>query len=225
MKILIVEDEKKLAKGIEKIFKKQGYVVDVVHNGLDAIDYVEEVEYDAIILDMMLPKMNGLDVLKALRKDGNSVPVLFLTAKSELGDKLAGFDVGADDYLTKPFETKELLARITAISRRKGEYISKQISFSDLTIDRDNLTFCVNKETMKVNTKEYLIMELFIVNNNKIISREKIVENIWGHDYEGEYNQVEVYISFIRKKLKTLKSKVKIKSTRGIGYSIGEGDD
>ncbi|QRN86381.1 response regulator transcription factor [Clostridia bacterium] len=222
MKILIVEDELALAKAIEKLVVQSGYIADVVHDGIEALYFLEQVEYDAVILDVMMPKMNGYEVLRKLRSQENFVPVIMLTAKSELGDKLKGFKVGADDYLTKPFEPEELLVRIKAVARRKRVYIPDRQTFLDLTIDRDHHTFSVGEESIRVNAKEFLIMEMFIQNKNQIISKERIRENICGYDYNGEYNQVEVYISFIRKKLKSIGSEVKIKVHRNIGYSVGD---
>lgn len=225
MKILIVEDEPSLAKAIKELFIQNNNQVDLVHDGLDAVYYAEEVEYDAIILDIMIPKLNGYDVLKTLRSHKNSVPVLMLTAKSELSDKLKGFNIGVDDYLTKPFESEELLARVQAISRRKGVYIPDTQTFLDLSIDKNQYTFSSGEETIKVNAKEFLIMEMLIQNKNQIISKERFIEKIWGYDYDGQYNQVEVYISFIRKKLKAIGSEVKIKVHRNVGYSVGDCND
>ena len=225
MKILIVEDEPSLAKAIGKLFVQNGYKVDLVHDGLEAIYYAKEQEYDAIILDIMIPKMNGYDVLKTLRSNNNFVPVLMLTAKSDLADKVNGFNIGADDYLTKPFETEELLVRVKAIARRKQGYVADKQILLDLNIDKNNYTFSSGGESIKVNAKEFMIMEMLIQNKNQIISKERFIENIWGYDYDGEYNQVEVYISFVRKKLKAIGSKVKIKVHRNIGYSVGDCGD
>lgn len=225
MRILIVEDELALAKAIKKLFTQNGYQADVVHDGIEALYFLKQVGYDAVILDVMMPKMNGYEVLKTLRSQGNFVPVIMLTAKSELEDKLKGFNVGADDYLTKPFEPEELIVRIKAIARRKQVYVPDRQTFLDLTIDKDHHTFLVGEESIKVNAKEFQIMEMFIQNKNQIISKERITESIWGYDYEGEYNQVEVYISFIRKKLKSIGSEVKIKVHRNIGYSVGDCSD
>lgn len=225
MKILIVEDELPLAKAIKKLFIQNGDQVDVVHDGLEALYYAENAKYDAIILDVMMPKMNGYDVLKTLRKAQNFVPILMLTAKSELDDKLEGFNRGADDYLTKPFESEELIVRVKAIARRKQVYIADTQDFMDLTIDKDNYTFTCGGESIKVNAKEFSVMEMLIQNNNQIISKERFIETIWGYDHEGEYNQVEVYISFVRKKLKLIGSEVTIKVHRNIGYSVGDAID
>lgn len=225
MKILIVEDEPALAKALKKLFIQKGYRVDLVHDGLEALDFTREVYYDAIILDVMLPKMNGYDVLVNLRKQKNSVPVLLLTAKSDLEDKLSGFNVGADDYLTKPFQSEELLVRVKAITRRKQMYIPDAQTYLDLTICRDNYTFSCEGESIKVNAKEFMVMEMLIQRKKQIVSKEQFIENIWGYDYEGAYNPVEVYISFVRKKLKALGSKVMIKVHRNMGYSVGQADD
>lgn len=222
MKILIVEDELALAKAIMKLFVQNGDQVDVVHDGAEALYYAENAKYDAIILDVMMPKMNGYEVLKTLRSNQNFVPILMLTAKSELADKLKGFNSGVDDYLTKPFETQELLVRVKAITRRKEVFVADTQTFMDLSIDKDSYTFSCGNETIKVNVKEFLVMELLILNKNQIIPKDRIIESVWGYDYKGEYNQVEVYISFIRKKLKLIDSKVTIKVHRNIGYSVGD---
>lgn len=225
MKILIVEDERPLAKAIKKLFTQNGDQVDVVHDGIEALYYAENAKYDAMILDVMMPKMNGYEVLKDLRSHQNFVPILMLTAKSDLSDKLKGFHHGADDYLTKPFEAEELLVRIKAIARRKEVFVGDTQTFMDLTIDKDAYTFSCGDETIKVNAKEFLVMELLIQNKNQIIAKERIIESVWGYDYEGEYNPVEVYISFVRKKLKLIGSEVTIKVHRNIGYSVGDAID
>jgi len=225
MRILIIEDEIALSNVLSEILKKNNYAVDAVYDGADGLDYAVSGLYDAILLDIMLPKMSGLEMLKALRSQGHSTPVLLLTAKSEIEDKVKGLDCGADDYITKPFATDELLARVRSVLRRKDVFISSEQSFGDLTIDKNTLKIATKKDEIKMSLKEYQILEMLIINSNQIISKEKFVEKIWGYDFDGEYNSVEVYISFVRKKLTAIGSKVKIKAHRGVGYSLEVRDD
>ena len=224
MRILIVEDEKPLSKILTEILKKNNYIVDAVYDGIDGLEYAISSGYDAILLDIMLPKMDGLELLRKLREKGNSTPVLLLTAKSELEDKITGLDYGADDYITKPFETGELLARVRSILRRKDVFVGDTQTFRDLTIDKNTMSISTENNSIKTSVKEYKILEMLITNCNQIISKEKLIEKIWGYDFNGEYNSVEVYISFIRKKLKAIKS-VRIKAHRGLGYSLEVFDD
>ncbi|MFR4987382.1 MAG: response regulator transcription factor [Lachnospirales bacterium] len=220
MKILLVEDEKRLAQSIEYILKKKKYMVDVVYDGEDAIDYALSKIYDLIILDVMLPKVNGIDVLNFIRKEKITVPILLLTAKSSIEDKVIGLDSGADDYLTKPFETDELLARVRAMLRRKGEIIEEEIKFEDISLNNNNYTlYCGNNE-IPLSLKEFNIMKILISNNKNTIKKEFLIEKVWGFDKDTEYNNLEVYISFLRKKLNLLGSKVEIKTARGIGYYL-----
>lgn len=220
MKILLVEDEKRLAQSIEYILKKKKYMVDVVYDGEDTIDYALSKIYDLIILDVMLPKVNGIDVLNFIRKEKITVPILLLTAKSSIEDKVIGLDSGADDYLTKPFETDELLARVRAMLRRKGEIIEEEIKFEDISLNNNNYTlYCENNE-IPLSLKEFNIMKILISNNKNTIKKEFLIEKVWGFDKDTEYNNLEVYISFLRKKLNLLGSKVEIKTARGIGYYL-----
>ncbi len=225
MRILVIEDEKPLSKVIVKILKTKNYIVDAVFNGQDGLDYGLTNIYDIILLDIMLPKINGIQVLKRLREKKIYTPVIILTAKSEVEDKVIGLDSGADDYITKPFETKELLARIRSVSRRKEVFTNENLKFNNLVIDKDTLKARYKTEEIKLSLKEYQILELLMTNPNQIISKEQFVEKIWGYDYEGEYNSVEVYVSFVRKKLKFINSKVLIKATRGLGYSLEVAND
>lgn len=225
MRILIIEDERELSNVLSAILKKHNYAIDAVYNGVDGLDYALSDMYDVILLDIMLPKMNGLQVLEQLRKRGNSTPVLLLTAKSEVEDKVKGLDCGADDYITKPFVTDELLARIRSVARRKDVFINDDQSFGDITIDKKTLKISTKSDEIKASLKEYQILEMLISNSKQIISKEQFVEKIWGYDFDGEYNSVEVYISFVRKKLVAIGSKVKIKAHRGVGYSLEVRDD
>lgn len=222
MRILIVEDEQKLADALAQILKSNKYMVDTVYDGSDGLDYGLSDIYDLIILDIMLPIYNGLEVLKQLRAKHISTPVLLLTAKSQIEDKIWGLDAGADDYLTKPFDTGELLARVRAMMRRKGEVVSNQLEFSDLVLNKDsNKLICKNQE-ITLGLKELLLLELLMINSNQVVTKECILTKIWGYDDQSEYNNVEVYVSFLRKKLTLLSSAAIIRTVRGIGYSLEE---
>ncbi len=225
MRILIVEDEKPLSNVLCELLKKSGYAVDAVYDGVEGLEYALSDVFDVILLDIMLPKMNGLDMLNELRKQGISTPVLLLTAKSEIEDKVEGLDCGADDYITKPFSTEELLARIRSVSRRKDVFVSDDQKFGDIMINKNTLKISTERDEIKVSLKEYHILEMLVEHPKQIISKEQFVDRIWGYEFEGEYNSVEVYISFVRKKLSALGSKVKIKAHRGVGYSLEVVDD
>lgn len=218
MRILLVEDEKNLSQAIEYILKKNKYIVDTVFNGEDGLDYALSNIYDLIILDIMMPKLDGIQVLKSIRQEKISTPVLFLTAKSTLEDKVIGLDTGADDYLTKPFEIDELLARIRAMLRRKGELLEDNITFKDIKLNNSNYTLYCDKNSVQLPLKEFNIMKIFINNPQNVITKEYLIEKVWGFDSDTDYNNVEVYISFLRKKLLTIGSKVEIKTARGVGY-------
>ena len=218
MRILLVEDEKNLSQAIEYILKKNKYIVDAVFNGEDGLDYALSNIYDLIILDIMMPKLDGIQVLKSIRQEKISTPVLFLTAKSTLEDKVIGLDTGADDYLTKPFEIDELLARIRAMLRRKGELLEDNITFKDIKLNNSNYTLYCDKNSVQLPLKEFNIMKIFINNPQNVITKEYLIEKVWGFDSDTDYNNVEVYISFLRKKLLTIGSKVEIKTARGVGY-------
>jgi DNA-binding response OmpR family regulator len=224
MRILLVEDEVRLSQALVEIFQKNRYGVDAVYSGPDGLRYAQSGIYDVIILDIMLPGMDGLSVLRALREEKNSVPVLMLTAKDEIQDKVNGLDDGADDYMTKPFSTDELLARVRALSRRKGEVKEDVVTFGDLTLNRSTCELQkVNGGAVKLSLKELQIIELLYENPHQIIKKERIIEKIWGGDSDAEYNNVEVYISFIRKKMEQLGVTTQIRTARGIGYSLEEG--
>ena len=222
MKILLVEDEKNLAFILSETLKRESYIVDVVYNGIDGLDYASTGVYDIIILDVMLPYLDGFQVLKELRKNKITSVVLMLTAKSEVEDKINGLDSGADDYLTKPFVTKELLARIRALSRRNHqEYIGNIFTFGDISIDKNTHEMIKNTDKIKLTPKEYQIMEMFILNKGNVITKDRFIQKIWGYDTDVEYNSIEVYISFIRKKLIAISSNLKITSVRNTGYTFG----
>ncbi len=221
MKILIVEDEKNLATVLVEMLKQKGYSADMVHNGIDGLDYALTGIYDVIVLDIMLPQMNGIEVLKEIRKNNIASAVLMLTAKAEIEDKINGLDNGADDYLTKPFITEEFMARVRALGRRNGkEYSGNQLSFGDISIDKNKHEISKNSQKIKLSQKEYEIMEMLILNKGNIISKEQFIQKIWGYDTDVEYNSIEVYISFVRKKLSAVNSNVKISTSRSIGYML-----
>ena len=222
MRILIVEDEVSLADAISAILKKEQYFVDAVYDGRDGLDYALSGIYDLILLDIMLPGMNGLDVLKEVRNNGISTPVMLLTARTEVYDKIKGLDCGADDYLTKPFNKGELLARIRALSRRKGEIPSNELTYGDITLNQSTYELICGNLNVKLGAKEFRIMQMLMYSPKSIISKDEFIEKIWGYDSEAEYNSIEVYISFLRKKLGAIKSTIQIKASRGIGYYIEE---
>ena len=222
MRLLLAEDEKELSKALCAILKHNNYSVDAVYDGQDALDYGLDENYDGIILDLMMPKKNGLEVLEELRKAGVSTPVLILTAKSQIEDKIAGLDKGADDYLTKPFATGELLARIRAMTRRKSEFTPNQMTFGNLTLNRETFELSSPTGSVRLGNKEFQMLELLMDNPGRLISTEQFMERIWGYETEAEINVVWVYISYIRKKLAGLGANVEIKATRGVGYSLTE---
>ena len=223
MKILVVEDEVALAEALSEILKRNKYNVDTVYDGEDGLEYGLTDIYDCIILDIMLPKMNGIDVLKTLRKRHISTPVLLLTAKSDVEDKIKGLDSGADDYLTKPFISGELLARVRSLTRRKGEVVTDEFTFGDIALNKSTFSLSREGQFLKLSLKEYQIMELLIANPKQLIPKERFIEKIWGYESDVEYNNVEVYISFLRKKLSAIGSCVTIKTARGIGYFLEGG--
>ncbi len=218
MRILIVEDEIELANTLKKILEMNNYLVDAVYDGYDGFCYAQQDEYDIILLDVMLPEMNGYDILSKIRNEGITTPVIMLTAKSQLDDKLEAFGIGADDYVTKPYESKELMARIDAVLRRKSNYVSNDLVVGDLKLRKNNLELECKQSSSKISQKEYQILEILMINKGNAISKETFINKVWGYDYDGELSVVEVYISTIRKKLKFLDSNVKISVLRGVGY-------
>lgn len=223
VKLLLVEDEKQLAEALTQIFKKNKYLVDVVFDGEDGLDYALTGIYDVIILDIMLPKLNGLEIIKNLRAENISTPVIFLTAKGEISDKIRGLDYGADDYLAKPFSTGELLARIRALGRRKGEVINDDIlSFKDISLNLSTYALEGKENSVKLSVKEMEILKYFLLRPKRIVNKEDLITKIWGYDSNAENNNVEVYISFLRKKFQHIGTKVKISTIRGIGYKLEE---
>lgn len=222
MRILLVEDEIRMAQALCELLRLENYEVDHYANGLEGFLAIESNIYDIVILDVMLPGMNGYDIAQRIRNKGIKTPILMLSAKAELDDKVTGLDSGADDYLTKPFMTKELLARIRALGRRTMGTTDGILSFGDITLDTGTLTLsCVtNGQSVRLSEKEYRILEYLIVNSGQILTREQLAAKIWGFDNNAEYNNVEVYMSFTRKKLAFVETKAEIKAVRGIGYEL-----
>ncbi len=221
MRILLAEDEKSLARALVKIFEKNNYSADAVHNGEDALLYLESGNYDVVILDVMMPKIDGITALRKLRSSGNQIPVLILTAKSEIDDKVLGLDSGANYYLTKPFDTKELLAALRAITRTETQVDSK-LSFGNITLDRSTYEISSRSGSFRLANKEFQMMEMLMMNGHHIIPAERFMEKIWGYDTDAEINVVWVYISYLRKKLTALHANITIKSSRNAGYSLEE---
>lgn len=220
MKLLLAEDEKELSKALVTILKHNNYSVDAVYDGQEALDYILEEEYDGIILDVMMPRVDGLAVVKRLREAGYNTPVMLLTAKSEIDDRVEGLDAGADDYLTKPFATSELLARIRAMTRRRQEQVTTSLEFGNISLSPVTYELSAEGGSIRLANKEYQMMEMLISNHSKLISTERFMEKIWGYDSEAEINVVWVYISYLRKKLNEIDANVVIKATRGVGYSL-----
>lgn len=224
MRILLAEDEKALSKVLVKIFEKNNYSVDAVYNGEDALMYITSGNYDAVVLDIMMPRLDGLSVLKKIRASGNRIPILMLTAKSEIDDRVLGLDSGANDYLPKPFDTKELLARIRCMTRGRDE-IDTKLRMGNISLDRATFELSSPTESFRLANKEFQMMELFLMNPHQIIPSERIMEKIWGYDSESEINVVWVYISYLRKKLTALGANIQIKASRNAGYSLEDTDD
>lgn len=220
MRYLIVEDEKRLAQTLADIVSQNSDSADIAYDGEDGLDYALTDIYDTIILDIMLPKMDGFDVLCRLREEGISTPVLLLTARTELTDRVKGLNSGADYYLTKPFETNELLACLRAINRRRGEIITQEITFGDLTLSLDSCELKTKQQNVKLSAKELELMRLLIENKGNIIPKETLLVKVWGYDSNAEHNHVEVYISFLRKKLLHISSAVTINAIRNVGYHL-----
>lgn len=220
MRLLLAEDEKELSDALVAILKHNNYSVDAVYDGEEALDYLQGQEYDGAILDIMMPKMDGITVLKKVREQGNNVPILMLTAKSGIDDKVLGLDSGADDYLGKPFAMKELLARIRAMTRRKTEIAHTVLKMGNLTLDRNTYELEVEGQTVRLANKEYQMMEMLLANPGQIISTERFMEKVWGYDSETEISVVWVNISNLRKRLSSLGANVEIKATRNQGYSL-----
>ena len=221
MRILLAEDEIQLARALVRILEKSNYSADAVHNGLDALQYLESGDYDLAILDVMMPKMDGITVVQTLRRCGNNIPVIMLTAKSEVDDKVLGLDSGANDYIPKPFDAKELLARIRVLTR--GQHLAdSKLHFGNICLDRATFTLSSAGGSFRLANKEYQMMEILMSNPGNLVSSERFMEKIWGYETDAELNVVWVYISYLRKKLTALHANVQIKSSRNAGYTLEE---
>ena len=220
MKLLYAEDERSLSEAVVDVLEYHKYKVDAVYDGQDALDYAMNDQYDGIILDVMMPKRSGIEVLKALRAAGNKTPILLLTAKAEVEDRIEGLDLGADDYLAKSFAMGELLARIRAMLRRREDFTPDLLTMGNLSLDRQSYTLGVGDKRLLLPKLEYQLMELFLLNRGVYLSTEDILVKVWGYDTEAEIGIVWVYISYLRKKLASLEANVRIKAKRNIGYTL-----
>jgi len=221
MKVLLVEDEKKLIGALRFLFKKNNINIDTAEDGEEGLIFAQKDIYDVIILDIMLPKISGLEILKNMRKEKNNTPVLMLTAKDTIEDRVKGLDLGADDYLVKPFAIEELLARVRSLSRRKNkDFLGDFMEYIDLIYDEKNLVLTVNSRKFNLTKKEGELMGMLIRRPGQVFTREQIIDRLWGLETDVSENNIEIYIHHLRKKLKS--SKTEIKTVRGIGYSLGE---
>lgn len=225
MRILLCEDERDLSDALSAILKHNNYSVDQVYDGLEALDYLEASNYDVVILDIMMPKLDGIEVLRRLRASGSDIPVIMLTAKSQIDDKILGLDSGADDYLTKPFDSSELVARLRAITRRVSTALQSVLSLGNTQLDTASFVLSTDSGSVTLTNKEFQMMEYFMLNAGNVISADSFMEKIWGYDSDTEINVVWVYISYLRKKLASIDSNLKIKVSRNIGYSLVVDDD
>lgn len=222
MRLLLAEDERELSNALVAILKHNNYSVDTVYDGEDALNFLQTENYDGVILDIMMPKMDGITVLRKIRQQGNSVPVLILTAKSDVDDRVVGLDSGADDYLSKPFAAKELLARIRSVTRRRTKAVSSVLRFGNIALDCVNFELSSPKSSIRLQNKEFQLLEMLIANPKQVISTDRLFEKIWGYDSNAEINVVWVYISYLRKKLASLDADIQIKAARNQGYSLEE---
>ena len=225
MNILLVEDEKSLSNAVKRILEQKGYFVDAVYDGLSAIDYAKGMTYNLIILDVMLPKLDGFEVVRILRKDGVNTPVLMLTARTTVTDKVTGLNNGADDYMTKPFDIDELLARVAALTRRTGEVVIEELRYGDISLNAKSAELSCGTSSVQLSKKEFEVLKMFMYNPKMTITKDALIVNVWGAESDATDNNVEVYISFLRKKLKFLKSKTTIKNIQRIGYRLEAGDE
>ena len=222
MRLLLAEDEQALSKALTAILERNNYSVDAAYDGQEALEYLEVDNYDGVILDIMMPKVDGIAVLKEIRKKGNLIPVLLLTAKSEVDDKVIGLDAGANDYLTKPFNSRELLARIRAMTRTQTAQANSELQVGNVKLNRATYELSTTSGTYRLANKEFQMMEMLMSNPKNLISSERFMEKIWGYDSEAEINVVWVYISYLRKKLTALHANIQIKAIRNAGYTLEE---
>lgn len=222
MRLLLAEDEKALSKALATILERNKYSVDAAYDGQEALEYLDAGNYDGVILDIMMPKVDGITVLREIRKKGNLIPVLLLTAKSEVDDKVLGLDAGANDYLTKPFNARELLGRIRAMTRTQTAQADSRLKIGNVTLDRATYELSTPSGSYRLANKEFQMMEMLMANPKNLISSERFMEKIWGYDSEAEINVVWVYISYLRKKLSALHANIQIKAMRNAGYTLEE---
>lgn len=222
MRILYAEDERSLSEAVVDILVYHNYTVDAVYDGETALAYAQLEEYDGIILDIMMPKKNGLEVMRELRRNGCNTPIMILTAKSEIGDQIIGLDAGADDYLPKPFSMELLLAHVRALLRRRPDYISKVVSFGNVALDQESHTLYVHNQSAGLGKLEYQLMELLMLNRGRYFTTEALLCKVWGYDTEAQPGVVWVYISYLRKKLSDLNANVRIALKRDVGYTLEE---
>ena len=220
MRILIAEDEVATAKALKILLEKAMYSVDIVHNGDDAWDYIQEGSYEVIVLDIMMPGKSGIEVLSLIRQNGIRTPVMLLTSKAEIEDRVAGLEAGADDYLPKPFATSELIARVKALGRRSENYNDSVQSIGNIVLDSNKYEMSVGKKSVKLTNKEFQLIELFVLHPGQAFSTEHLMEKIWGYDTESDVDVVWTTIGYVRKKLRQIKANVEIKTMRGIGYAL-----
>lgn len=220
MNVLLAEDEERLANAIAQILKENKYQVDVVYNGTEALDYVTHADYDVFVCDVMLPGKNGYEIVKEARRQGVNTPIIMLTARTSLADKVTGLDAGADDYMTKPFQPAELLARLRALTRRQGEVVVDEAAYGDLNLDLSNYDLSCNGKSVRLSYKEFEVLRMLIANAGRTIPKETLLNRIWGIESDAGDNNVEAYISFLRKKLSFLRSDVKIVTQRKVGYRL-----
>lgn len=225
MRLLLAEDERDLAEALEALLKHNNYSVDTVNNGQDALDYLMLEEYDGAILDVMMPKLDGITVVRKVREAKKNTPILMLTAKSEIEDRVEGLDSGADDYLTKPFATKELLARVRSMTRRQATFTSNELEFGNIKLNKLTFELLTPTDSYRLSNKEFQIMEMLMRNPWNVIPTENFLERIWGYESDSEINVVWVNISYLRRKLKSLGANVQIKATRNVGYTLEEVND
>lgn len=222
LRILVAEDDIDLNEIIVKKMRAEGYAIDHCFNGQDALDYLESVQYDAAILDIMMPEMDGLEAVRALRRKGNMTPILFLTARDAISDRVKGLDAGANDYLVKPFSFDELTARLRAMTRVAAGNPTNRYSLADLVLDTEKHLVTRGGKDISLTAREYMLLEYLLRNKNKILSRQKIEDNVWNYDYEGGTNVVDVYITYLRKKIDEGQGRKLIHTVRGIGYCMKE---
>lgn len=223
MRILLADDEAEIARALKTMLERSQYTVDVAYDGREALDFLESTSYDAAVLDVMMPQVDGLTVLRRMRAAGNTTPTLLLTAKSEIDDRVAGLDAGADDYLSKPFSSQEFLARVRALLRRRPAYVAQVLQFGDLTLDTGSCVLTCGEQSVRLSGKELQMMELLLRNTGVILSAQTFLERVWGFGSEAEINVVWVNITYLRKRLSSLGSSVSIRSVRGVGYTLEEG--